>query len=190
MQGFGVIPQWRMRDATFVVSTVLAQIFHLGNLSRLSLTLDTYPTANLIHATADRFLQLQFLQLEHSTYSRSRTYDVRDNTPPPYLPRFLRTHIPTRDKSARRRRTLALLRRQPNIANRRVLLGIVVGGALCGSRARYMAYLGPVSFFVFDHRCLQQSSSRPTTYRPNRNLARNNRNSCRCSTISLLPLYT
>ncbi|KAJ7075919.1 hypothetical protein B0H15DRAFT_609676 [Mycena belliarum] len=71
------------REAAFTLTTVLTVIDNISHLdlSELSLTLNVFATAGLIHRIATVFPRLRFLQLQHSIYCHGDEFclDVRDN---------------------------------------------------------------------------------------------------------------
>ncbi|KAJ7094993.1 hypothetical protein C8R44DRAFT_989564 [Mycena epipterygia] len=82
-----------LREAPFTATTVVTaiqQISHLEDLAELSLTLDDFATADLIHRIAAVFPRLRFLQLGCSVYSHGRLFcpDVRDESIPEALERL------------------------------------------------------------------------------------------------------
>ncbi|KAJ7720134.1 hypothetical protein DFH07DRAFT_972716 [Mycena maculata] len=82
-----------LREAPFTGTTAVTaiqQIAHLQDLSELSLTLEEFPTADLIHCIAAVFPRLRFLQLGHVVYSHGRVFcpDVRDESIPDALERL------------------------------------------------------------------------------------------------------
>lgn len=59
---------WEAPLSNTTALTVLENISHLANLTRLSLTLNTFATPGLIHRVASVFPRLQFLELGNSSY--------------------------------------------------------------------------------------------------------------------------